>query len=75
MQSEHLRAFLKAAPDLIAGDMDLRQFAMISKKILTPRLMRVPARFLERKISCSSQARISSLLAPQATLAPPSPSA
>jgi quinol monooxygenase YgiN len=32
MQSEHLRAFLKAAPDLIAGDMDLRQFAMISKK-------------------------------------------
>src|ERR1700682_4035314 len=27
-----LRAFLKAAPDLIAGDMDLRQFAMISKK-------------------------------------------
>jgi hypothetical protein len=26
------RAFLKAAPDLIAGDMDLRQFAMISKK-------------------------------------------
>jgi quinol monooxygenase YgiN len=32
MQSEHLRAFLEAAPDLIAGDMDLRQFAMISKK-------------------------------------------
>jgi quinol monooxygenase YgiN len=32
MQSEHLRAFLKAAPDLIAGDTDLRQFAMISKK-------------------------------------------
>jgi quinol monooxygenase YgiN len=32
MQSEHLRAFLKAAPDLIAGDIDLRQFAMISKK-------------------------------------------
>ena len=31
MQSEHLRAFPKAAPDLIAGDMDLRQFAMISK--------------------------------------------
>ena len=32
MQSEHPRAFLKAAPGLIAGDMDLRQFAMISKK-------------------------------------------
>ena len=32
MQSEHLRAFLKAAPGLIAGDMDLRQFAMISKQ-------------------------------------------
>jgi len=32
MQSEHLLAFLKAAPDLIVGDVDLRQFAMISKK-------------------------------------------
>ena len=31
MQSEHLRAFLKAAPDLIVGDTDLRQFSMISK--------------------------------------------
>jgi quinol monooxygenase YgiN len=32
MQSEHVRAFLRAAPDLIADDIDLHQFAMISKK-------------------------------------------
>jgi quinol monooxygenase YgiN len=32
MQSEYLLAFLKAGPGLIAGDIGLRQFAMISKK-------------------------------------------
>ena len=30
MRSEHLQAFLKATPDLIAGDIDLRRFRMIS---------------------------------------------
>ena len=30
MQSEHLQAFLKATPDLIAGNIDLRRFRMIS---------------------------------------------
>ena len=30
MLSEHLQAFLKATPDLIAGNIDLRRFRMIS---------------------------------------------
>ena len=30
MRSEHLQAFLKATPDLVAGDIDLRRFRMIS---------------------------------------------
>jgi quinol monooxygenase YgiN len=30
MQAPHLQAFLKAAPSLIAGDIDLRRFSMIS---------------------------------------------
>jgi hypothetical protein len=30
MLSEHLRAFLKATPDLVAGNIDLRRFRMIS---------------------------------------------
>jgi quinol monooxygenase YgiN len=30
MRASHLQAFLKAAPDLLAGDIDLRQFSMVS---------------------------------------------
>jgi quinol monooxygenase YgiN len=30
MLSEHLQAFLKATPDLVAGNIDLRRFRMIS---------------------------------------------
>ena len=30
MLSEHLQAFLKATPDLVAGNIDLRRFMMIS---------------------------------------------
>ncbi len=30
MWTEHLRAFLSAAPDFVAGDIDLRQFSMVS---------------------------------------------
>src|SRR6202162_1639827 len=30
MLSEHLQAFLKATPDLVAGNIDLRRFSMIS---------------------------------------------
>jgi quinol monooxygenase YgiN len=30
MRTEHAQAFLKRTPDLIAGDMDLRRFSMIS---------------------------------------------
>lgn len=30
MQAPHLEAFLRAAPDLVAGDVDQRGFAMIS---------------------------------------------
>jgi quinol monooxygenase YgiN len=32
MRSTHLQAFLKIAPNLIAGDIDLRQFLMISTR-------------------------------------------
>lgn len=30
MRSPHLKAFLAVAPDLLDGDIDLRQFAMVS---------------------------------------------
>jgi quinol monooxygenase YgiN len=36
MQAPHLQAFLKAAPDLVAGDIDLRRFSMITTPA-TPR--------------------------------------
>ena len=32
MRSTHLQAFLKIAPNLIAGDIDLRRFLMISTR-------------------------------------------
>src|ERR1700688_1408296 len=38
MRSEHLQAFLKAAPDLVAGDIDLRRFRMISNRRNAPHL-------------------------------------
>jgi quinol monooxygenase YgiN len=30
MRAPHLQAFLKAAPDFVAGDIDLRRFSMIT---------------------------------------------
>jgi quinol monooxygenase YgiN len=33
MRSTHLQAFLKIAPNLIAGDIDMRQFLMISIRV------------------------------------------
>ena len=33
MRAPHVQAFLKAAPDLLAADIDLRRFAMISTPV------------------------------------------
>jgi hypothetical protein len=70
MRAPHLHAFLKAAPDLLADDIDLRQFSMVSASA-APRAF--PSSHSSRKIACPSQEKTSSSPAPRATLAPRSP--
>ena len=61
MRSPHLQPVLNAMPDLVAGDIDLRRFAMIS----TPSTLDTGAKvFLQRGLTLAAEWAVQGLVTP-----------
>src|SRR5262245_14948256 len=74
MRSPHIQPFLNAMPDLVAGDIDLHRFAMIS----TPSTLDTGAQvFLQRGLTLAAEWTVQGLvphISDEASTAPSRPS-